>query len=47
MILEALIALNTLASAGVLAYLLKIEHRFTRLETQMDVVMHRMRLAEE
>jgi hypothetical protein len=44
---SVLLALNALLSGGALVYLIKVEHRFTALETQMKTVLYRLRLAEE
>ena len=43
----ALLLLNVLISGGGLAYLIRVEHRFTKLETQQQIVLHRLRLADE
>lgn len=45
--IDALAILNALLSAGVLIYAIRIEHRFTKLETRMEVVMHKLRLMDE
>lgn len=39
--------LNLLLSGGILLYAIRVEHRFTKLETQMKMVLHRLRLADE
>lgn len=43
----ALQLLNLLLSGGVLLYAIRVEHRFTRLETQQEIILVRLRLATE
>lgn len=38
---------NLALSGGLFLIAVRVEHRFTKLETQMQVVMHRLRLSEE
>ena len=40
-------ALNLLVSGGVLLHLLRVEHRFTKLETRMEIVLQQMHLMDE
>ncbi len=39
--------LNVVLSTGLLIYAIKIEHRFTKLETQMAIVLHKLKIMEE
>lgn len=43
----ALILLNTLSSLGGVVYLIRVEHRFTKLETQMAIVLQQLALMKE
>lgn len=43
--IEGLLALNALLSCGVLTYCVRVEHRFTALETRVDIMMRALGLS--
>lgn len=45
--MDALALLNAVLTGGVLLYAIRIEHRFTKLETQMEIVLQQLNLMEK
>jgi hypothetical protein len=43
----ALQVANLTLTGALVVFLIRVEHRFTALETQMKIVLHRLRLADE
>lgn len=39
--------INLAVSSGIVLYLLKVEHRFTKLETYMKVLLKQMKLIDK